>query len=303
MNVNALRVVRPMAVVPSLMVANNVPETDYPEWIAGTTYALGARVIVAAQHKVYQSAVAGNVGQPPATSPTQWGEVGATNAWKAFDQSISTQTKRSGLISFRIKPGQVVHSVAALNLVGAGTVRVRMEDPALGTVYDKTTSLAGHLLASTWWDWFFGARTERKQLILTDLPSVPTADILIDITGTTDLAVGVIVLGKVRTFSLGIKAGARIGFQDFSRKEKNEFGDTVLVERAFARRANFSMLLRASEVDAFDGLMTEVRAIPCLWIGSNFYEATTVYGISKSFDIVLSYTDFSDCDLELEGLT
>lgn len=38
-------------------------------------------------------------------------------------------------------------------------------------------------------------------------------------------------------------------------------------------------------------------------IASERFEATTVYGIYKSFDIVLSYFDYSDCELELEGLT
>ena len=100
-----------------------------------------------------------------------------------------------------------------------------------------------------------------------------------------------------------LKMGARIGIQDYSRKERSEFGDVMLVERAFAKRASFSLLLTADEVDSFHQFLSEVRATPCLWIGSRRYESTTLYGFYKNFDIVISYFNYSDCELELEGLT
>ena len=114
---------------------------------------------------------------------------------------------------------------------------------------------------------------------------------------------GVVLIGQVRQFALGVKMGARIGIQDYSRKERSEFGDVMLVERAFAKRASFSLLLTADEVDSFHQFLSEVRATPCLWIGSRRYESTTLYGFYKSFDIVIPYFSYSDCDLELEGLT
>ncbi|MGC3984840.1 MAG: carbohydrate-binding protein [Pseudorhodoferax sp.] len=303
MSTQNLRVVRPHAITPPMLISTNVLENDYAEWSAATSYGVGDRVMVTSQHKIYQSLSASNQNKPPALSVADWVEVGPTNRWKAFDTSNSTQTKRAGLISYRIRPGAAVHAVAALNLTEATSIRVRVNDPLLGTIYDVTTPLAGQLITSSWWDWFFGPRTQPKQAVLTNLPSAPSADILVDIEGNDGLAVGVIALGQLRTFSLGVQRGARIGIQDYSRKERNEFGDAIFVERAFARRASFSMLLQASEVDAFNDFLADVRAVPCLWIGSNKYEATTVYGFYKSFDIVLSYSDFSDCELELEGLT
>jgi hypothetical protein len=299
-----LRIVRPLVITSAMLVASDVAEADYPAWSAGTTYALGARVIVPGLHRVYESAQNGNTGNAPQTAVAHWTDRGATNRWRAFDDSVSTRTQQTTSISYRIRPGQAVQSVAALNLVGASSIRIRVVDPVFGVIYDTTRSLAGHMLEVSWWEWFFGARTNPKQSIHTDLPGSPTSDILIDLQGTDELAVGVIALGQVRTFSLGTKAGARLGFLDFSRKERNEYGDTILVERPFARRATFPLLLLASEVDAFIDYLAEVRAKPCLWIGSNGrYESMTVYGICKSFDVVLSSFNYCDCDLELEGLT
>lgn len=303
MSLNRLTVVKPIAVTPSMLVSTDVPEADYAEWDVGTTYAVGDRVIVAAQHKIYQSAIAGNVGKSPATDRAAWLEVGATNRWKPYDKSVSSQVVQADAISYRIKPGQAVTSVGVLNITGGTSLRVRVIDPTFGTVYDKTVSLSRTPLAPGWWMWFFGERRAPTQALLQDLPSYPGADILIDITGTAELAVGVLVLGQVRQFSMGVKMGARVGIQDFSRKERSEFGDVMVVERSFAKRASFSLLLTAEEVDSFHQFLSEVRATPCLWIGSKRYEATTVYGFYKNFDIVISYFNYSDCELELEGLT
>lgn len=305
MSLNQLTVLLPLAVTPAMLVGTNVPENDYPEWSSGTTYAKDQRVIVAAQHKVYQSLAAGNVGSDPtaATDTPKWIEVGPTNRWKPYDKSVSTQVKQANSISYRIKPGRAITSCGVLNITGGTSMRVRVVDPAFGTVYDRTVSLARTPLAAGWWMWFFGQRRAPTQAILQDLPSYPAADVLIDITGTSELAVGVILLGQQRQFSLGVRMGARVGIQDYSRKERNEFGDVLLVERAFAKRASFSMLLTAEEVDAFHQFLADARATPCLWIGSQRYESTTVYGFYKSFDIVISYYSYSDCELELEGLT
>jgi len=305
MNTSALTVVAPTLITPAMLVSSNVPETDYAEWAAGTAYAKDARVIVAAQHKVYQSLADANTGNNPATpsAAPKWIVVGPTNRWRAFDKSVSSQTAQAGSISYRLKAGSAVTYLGALNIAGATSTRVRVDDPTYGVVYDKTIALSRVPIAGGWWEWFFGERRAPTQALFNDLPSFPAADILIDIKGGADLAVGVLLLGQARTFSLGVRMGARVGIQDYSRKERTDFGDVVVVERAFAKRASFSMLLRASEVDALQRFLSDVRATPCLWIGSGRYESTTVYGFYKSFDIVISYFDYSDCDLELEGLT
>lgn len=305
MSISVLTVVRPEAITPAMLVSANVPENDYPEWSSGTAYAKDQRVIIAAQHKVYQSLTDANTGNSPTSTalPARWIEVGPTNRWKAFDKSVSSQTAQAGSISYRLKPGRAVTYLAALNLKGATRMRVRVVDPTYGTVYDKTISLARLPASAGWWSWFFGERRAPTQSLFNDMPSFPAADVLIDLEGNAELAVGVIVLGQARSFSMGVRMGARVGIQDYSRKERNEFGDVVLVERAFAKRASFSMLLRAAEVDAFCEFLTSVRATPCLWIGSGRYESTTVYGFYKSFDIVISYFNYSDSELELEGLT
>lgn len=288
------------------LVYSNVAETDYSVWSSATTYALAARVILTSSgtHKIYESLQASNLNHDPLTSPLWWVEVSPTNRWCAFDTSVSTQTKQSTTINYSVSPGQAVNTVAALNIYGANSLTVTMSSAlAGGTVYTKTVDLTSTPSGSDWWAWFYATRTAPTQAILTDLPSYSDAVISFSFSGGAGLAVGVIMLGRQQAFGVGINYGARVGIQDYSRKEKNDFGDTVLVQRAFAKRANFDMQIAKAEVDSFQNFLSDVRAKPCLWIGSTVYESTTIFGFYKNFDILISYPTFADCSLELEGLT
>lgn len=299
----ALTVVKPLEVTGAMLVSTDVPETDYSAWSGSTTYALGARVILTSTHRIYESLQAGNLNKNPTTETAFWIEVSATNRWKCFDTSNSTQTAQATAISYRITPGVAITSFGALNLTNASSIRIRLIDPTYGTVYDETTDLSALPAEADWWDWFFGIRVAPELSVMTDLPAYPTADLLIDLAGGTDLAVGVFLFGQARQIGLGVNLGANIGIQDYSRKETNEFGDTVLVQRAFSKRASFDMLLEKSDVDSTQSYLTGLRAIPCLWIGHKDYESTVVFGIYKDFQITIAYATHSDCNLSLEGLT
>lgn len=310
----AIKIVKPLSITDSMLdvsgspPATNVPEDTHPAWSNSTTYAAGARVFLASTHKVYESLLSGNVGNDPTviSSPVYWLEVGPTNRWAVFDTSVSTQTVQGVNISYRLIPGQAVNCVAVLNYTYATQLTVRMISPATGSpgiVYEKVLSLTGTILASGWWEWFYGQRTAiPTQSILLDLPSYSDCEIEIELIGTSSLAVGVILIGQQQSFGMGIKYGASVGIQDYSRKETNEFGETVLVQRAFAKRANFDLFLKKEEVDSFQNALSKIRATPVLWVGSTEYESTTLFGFYKNFDILINYPNHADCTIEIEGL-
>lgn len=295
-----LTLVAPVPVTDPLLVSSDVPETE-PEWAAGTTYAKGARARLG--HVIYQSAIDANIGRNPATDIEAWTEVGPSNRWAAFDGSVSTKTHQAGNISYRLKFGRAITSVNVLETDGATSVRVRVVDPTYGAVYDRTISMAPTPRSSSWWQWFFGQRNAQYDASFNDLPTYPNADILVDIVGTADLAVGVILFGNAETYTIGVRYGASVGIQDYSRKERNDFGDTTLVRRAYARRANFTMVVPREEVDALMRRMSDLRAVPCLWSGSGAYDAMKVYGFYKDFDLVIQDKYNSIFTLSLEGLT
>ena len=306
MSTYPLVVVKPLAITDAMLSVpgTNVPEADYAAWSSGTTYAADARVILTSTHKIYQSMQAGNLNKDPVTQPLWWIEVSPTNRWALFDGAISTQTAQSTYIKYTITPGETVNAIAALNLTGATSAVITVTSViAGGVVYSRTVDMSPLPASPSWWDWFFGVKRTPRQSILTDIPSYPDATIVFELHGTLDLAIGVLLLGQQRAFGTGIRYGARVGIQDYSRKEKNDFGDTVLVQRAYADRADFEMTIDSGEVDSVKNLLADLRATPCLWIGSSAYEATAVFGWWKDFNILISYPTSSDCSLQIEGLT
>lgn len=306
----AIVVTKPEPVLDVNFISTNAANTeaDHPAWAVGTTYGLADRVIVASgnTHLIYQSAIAGNVGNDP-TLPaniTKWSKVSPTNRWKVFDSSNSTQTlAATGVLSYTLRPNKAITTVGILNVTGATSIRVRLVDPTYGTVYDSTTDMGGTITMADWWAWFFETRSFRTQLTLVGLPSYPSADLIIDFVGGTDLAVGVILYGQEVRYGLGVKYGARVGIDDYSRQEENEFGDLVFNVRAFAKRISLDMYLLKEEVDSFQDFLSTIRATPCLWVITKEYSATVLFGPYKTFEILLNYPGHADCSLELRGLT
>lgn len=300
----ALKVIPPLPITDSRLTSSNVAETDYAAWSAATTYAIGNRVIVTTGvHKIYESLQASNLNKDPTTNPTWWIEVSPTNRWKMFDTSNSTQTTNSNSIVVTITPGKVINAVALLNVDGT-SVRVKVTDPTDGVVYDNTVSLNYNGTINNWYNYFFDPIMRKKNVILTDLPAYGTAPIEITITYTGNTAkCGVCVLGSVNCIGEGIELGASVGIQDYSRKEKNDFGDYVLVQRNYSKRARFSMAVLNDQIDALQDLLVDLRTTPCVWIGDDRYQSTMIYGFYKDFDIVIAYHLVSDCNIEIEGLT
>ncbi len=298
-----LIVVRPVTVTDSILVSTDVPETEHAAWSGASTYALGDRRIKA--HKIWESLQSGNLNHDPtlAASAEWWIEVSPTNAWKLFDTSNSTATAQAGSMSYVLEPGLGVNALAVLNVRGCNEVQVEVEHPTLGILYDKTTSLTSLPGGSGWWEWFYGTRTAPPLMVATDLPGVPGCTVTVTFTGTSELSVGVLMVGEQSRVGIAVQQGARVGITDYSRKETNDFGDTVLVQRSYAKRATFDLPIESELVDDAVELLAGLRATPCLWIGSSLYASTVIFGFYKDFDVNLAYRTVSECSLTIEGMT
>jgi hypothetical protein len=298
-----LRVIKSISMTDGMLTATSVPENDHAAWNSGTTYALGDRVILTSTHKIYESLQAGNTGKNPASEPLWWVEVSPTNRWKMFDLSTTTRTVVGAADYYEIKPGLAVNVLALYNISGILTVRVRLTDPSFGVVYDKSTDLTPLPSESSWYAWFFEERTEQTLFVVEDLPSYPNATLRIDVTSYGTAYIGALVFGSMRSIGLGVQRGVQLGIQDYSRKERNEWGDTVLVQRAYSSRVSFQTLIDNKELDNTFRLLTDMRATPCLWLGSDRFNSLAVFGFYNNFDINIAYATYSDCTIDVERLT
>lgn len=300
----AVKIVKPIPLTEAMLVATNVTENDYSAIANSTPYALGARVISTSTHKVYECVLAytsAGSAVAPNLDTDHWVEVGPTNRWKAWDTSTTSKTAKSTSITYQVTPGLAINAVAARGLVGATSVRVRLIDGS--TLYDQTVNVTRTPVESSWWEWFFGERESVESALFIDLPAYPDADLYIDIAGGTDLAVGVLLFGQMRRYGIGVQHGATVGIQDYSRKEPDDFGEMELIERNYSDRASFDLVLNRYEVDSLKRFLTSIRATPVLVIADDYYEACGIFGFVKDFEILIAYHHYSECSLDIEGMT
>lgn len=289
---------------------SNIPDPDTSpnsndpaSWASGS-YVVGNRATyetTAGIHDIYECVVAISGNKPPPQYPVEWIYVSRVNAHKMFDNSNTSQTAYPLLIDVTVTPNTTVNTLALFNL-GAQSVEVTVDDPTDGIVYNETFSIQSPPSVSTWYNYFFDDITYKKDLIVS-LPSYRSADIRIEINDPVTAKCGAMILGKAIVLSDGIHHGASVGVQDYSIKERDQFGEYNFVRRSFSKRANFTMWIPNSSVDATVSILAEQSGSPALYIGDENYTSTAMLGFYKDFDVTIAYADTSVCTMQIEGLT
>lgn len=297
-----MKILRPITVNDAALLASSIAENDYAAYSAATTYGQGARVIIAATHRVYESLAASNINHPPATSPTWWLEIGATNRWRMFDYSVTSQSSAADQIAVTIKATGRANAIALAN-VSAANARIVVTDAVDGIVYDRTFSLTSTSGIDDYYQYFFEPIVRMGDLVVLDMPPYYAPEIQVTLTAPGEtVKVGALLLGQQITVG-GLQYGAGVGIQDYSVKKQDEFGNHTIVKRAFSKRASFTVWIARSMVDYLHDMLAGYRAEPIVYIGSELYSATVVYGFFKDFNIAIAYATESVCTIDLEGLT
>jgi len=295
-----MQIIKPIDITEAVLVASNVPEDDYPPWNSSTAYRVGDRCLC--NRRIYEALVAHSGVDPAgsATNPATWLDLGMDNRWRMFDDKVGTQTRQTGGIAVALQPNAVINALALFNLQGS-TVTVTMTDPVEGEVYRRTLSLvdAG---VNRWYDWFFAPIGRHTDLVLPDLPAYGTAQLSVTVDNAGDpAACGHLVVGT--QVELGVALyGTSVGITDYSRKDVDDFGNAIVVERAYSKRAEFDLRVDTAQVATVQRLLASLRARPVVWIGEASYEATLIFGFFKDFSISISGPSISDGTLTVEGL-
>lgn len=301
-----MKIIKPHLITDSMLLSSSVQENDYPAWASGTAYAIGARVVRTNVHRVFERLVAGSGAVAPeadASSPAVWLDVGPTKKWAPFDNVVGTLASGPSPLNFTLRTG-FTDSLALFEL-GGRYVDVVMRDGTGGAVvYQKRIDLEVTDI-ETIFDWFFSDLDVRTDIVITDMPSqYASAQLSISVTSTSgEASVGVIKPGLIN--DLGeTQYGARVGIDDYSRKDRDEFGNTVITERAYSKRGSFSMLTTLGSFNRIYRTLAALRAIPCVYIGEESigYEPLLIYGFFTSFNIDVTYPEYQLCSLDIEGL-
>lgn len=304
MSAHALLVMEPLTVTDAMLLGTDVPEDDFAAYSSVTTYGKGARVLDSASHKLWESVQAGNVGHTPGTDVAWWIDAGASNRWQAFDGKIGTRTAKANSLYYRFAPGVAVSCAAVFGLKDAQAVRWRLIDPVEGTVFDETQDVGPVPRVADPWEWVYGVWWPgRSKALRFDLTAYPGAELRLDITGGAGLAVGTVLFGQVVAFGDGVRYGLRLGIKDYGVKVTDQWGNLDMQEGDFSEENGFDLEFANDELDALNEYLASVRSRKCLFVASDQWNSTMLYGKYNRYEIVISFATTSVCAFDIEGLT
>ena len=301
-----MKIIRPLTITDSVLSSSNVTDPDKTAWASGTTYAVNDYCSVTStnSHLVYQSLQSANTNHAPgATSPdTWWILVGATNRWKAFDGSVTSQTSRADSIQYTFATTGRNDAIALCN-ISAGSVTVTMTDVTDGVVFNKTYSLISTAGILDFYSYCFEPIKRQSDFYVDGMPPYGGATISVTLTdtGSTTLC-GACVVGQSLDFG-GTQFGMSLGIQDYSIKQKDAFGNYTILQRAFNKRAVMSVIVDVGDVDLLEATLAQYRATPIVYIGGDAYTSSIIYGYYKDFSVAVNEPTVSICSIEIEGLT
>lgn len=273
-------------------------------WSNATTYLLGAKVRYGT--RIYESLQASNLNHQPDTSPTWWLNTGPDNMHAAFDDQVNTISTGITKMTFVVKPGTAIDSVALINM-SAIIARVTVFDPTAGLVDSRVAGLSGQAVYDWYQYFFFNPLLKRTQVVFTTLPAYTNAYITIQLEGNPSdvVSVAVAIFGLVEDLG-GTQYGATSGIVDYSIKSTDDFGNVTFVKRNFSKRLSAQLYIENSKLNRAQRFLYDTRATPVVWVGTDdprYEEALVLYGFYKEFSVEIPHPGFSVCSLEIESLT
>ena len=300
-------IIKPITVTDSVLTSTNIAENDYAEWNSGTTYAIGNKVISVTTHRIYESVTASNLNNDPTTDDgTNWLNIGATNRWKAFDQYISDPVSNTTSIQYTLTPpnGSIPSAVALLNLKGI-SANVTVTDSVDGEVYNTDIDLLDNRNIVDWYTYFFEEQVQREEALFLDIPpyigAVVSVTVQEEVGQTAEL--GQLIFGFLSDVGLTVY-GTSIGIEDYSIKDRDAFGNAIIVQRNFSQTVDFDVQFETQNARKIQKTLAALRATPVVYLGSTDVSyGTLVYGFYRRFDITLETPSYAFASIEVEGLT
>lgn len=316
-----MQIIAPTYITDDTLISSDISEATevYPEWSPTYPYVTGQRVVVTDEgiHKIYE-AMWGNDNinyYPPDNldgNPTIWWmKISATNLWKLFDMivapdrtevdknifpviwdsgiswqsGVSWTTAEYTSFQVTVQPGEI-DSVAILNADCTSFAVIIMNGET--EVFNEVVT---------------PSITDNFNSVIENLPSYPNATIEVlfrDSNGDT-IYVGEIIYGVAKT--LGItRYGVNVGIVDYSLKERNWDGTFSIVERAFSRRSDFNFFVPTSAHTGTLRILENYRSIPLVWIISDLYSTTIVYGYYRDLRMTVRSNALTEGSVSIEGL-
>ncbi len=299
-----MKVITPLTIADAMLTAS-APEPAAGEtaWVSAGSYSLGDQRIRVATHRIYEC-IQTHSGRTalPEVDTDYWLDIAPTNAWAAFDNVIGTSCTLASPLTISIESGENITGIGFVGLVGT-EIDIEVDSTADGIVYSRTVDLDDSVVLD-YWDYFFEPYVQRDKLVLTDLPPYDDATITVTLTGTGNVSIGVLQIGTADDIGMALHPSSA-SFTDYSRKIRDDFGNTTIVERSYSDSPSFKLRISKQEFPRVRRKIIGLRATPCIWIGSEESDLRDLvpFGFVRSFSPIYETSEAWMCDLEIEGMT
>ena len=266
----------------------------YPAYNVAVSYGVGDIVSDLTNHLLYISIHAGHTGSP-LTDTSKWTLQGSTNRWKMFDGSYQTQSTEGEEFTVVLTPGEIVNSLAFLNVEGS-SVTVTQSVSA----YSSTVSLVRHDVLN-WYDWYYELPIRTGDVVFTDIPPYSASTLTIEVVNVGNTAkCGIMVVGKSRTLGLTEWEFSR-SINDYSRAVEASNGTVELVQGAYSKRMVVDVWVESGMESEVTRVLEEYRAQPLVFVGSSAYSMAIIYGFLGAWNVPVSIRG-RNASIEIKGL-
>jgi hypothetical protein len=219
-----------------------------------------------------------------------------------FDDKNDTQTVRNNTIEVEIAFNSIVDSIALMN-IEATEVRFEawrgIDDQK---VLDETIPLSENQVFD-WATYFFAGFEETKNYVSFKLPVIRNGRGKMTLSGVV-VKIGSLIYGSA--FVIGKTVfPITTGIKDFSRKERDVFGNFTIVERAYSNEMQANVIIENGRVDYVNNFLAEFRAKPLVWAAADesFGSTHVIFGFYKDGRITRNHPAYAELPLEIEGVT
>lgn len=266
-----------------------------PTYNAGTTYALAD--VIKYGGRLYESLQASNTGNTPDASPLWWLDTGPDNTHALFDYKVGTRSVTSNAADFvAILAPTHVDTVAAMNLADTFSIHF---------VVGNGRTVSASLYKDAWPDNAAFVGVSPGQCITLVISNVDP-----DLGGPPDPLLGNPQIGELVigvSHEIGeAQFGMGMSLIDFSRKDTDEFGAVIFVERPYSKRLSCSVTVEKDNFNDVLDLLLSVRATPVVWDATGMDEyasASRILGFLRDLRLSINTPTVSTFNLEIESLT
>jgi hypothetical protein len=179
--------------------------------------------------------------------------------------------------------------------------RVEAGGSAVEMFYNQTNSLidSSHIIDIA--EYFFEPSRVVRNHYVNNIPLHNGATITAKIDSDTTAEIGKIALGL--SADIGeLQRGGVYGILDYSTKETDADNRVTLTQGAYADTATIDVKFDSGNEAAFTRKLQDMRATPCVWVGTESLTGTIIFGYAKEWKISYGDDSFSTMMLNIEGL-